>query len=364
MSDTLFLFTGEDDGTPFRLLDARGAVIGEGRLQPGDIAPVHAIAVLVVRGTDVLARRLEIPAGTGAQQSVASAHLIEDFLAGPREGVHVAAGVREGDGHALVCAVAKEKMAAWCARAEALGLGGAAIVPDFLLLPRPTGETLNAVATDGRIAARTSSFAFTVEEDLFPHLAGMRESRFLDPDEVLRGVVARGGVVDIDLRQGDFARRTSLRSLIAGRRRLAVLAALLLVSPLLLWMVEGARHGIAAHALEAEAHDIASAALSPRVADDPVAVLRAGAAALRGSEAFLAAAAELARGISATGGAELVSLSYLRDGVLQAVLRHETVDDLAYVRAHLEAQNLVTEQGTTEMVAAKSETILTLRPIP
>jgi general secretion pathway protein L len=320
--------------------------------------------VFVVLGADVMARRLAIPAGTEAQQGAAAAHLVEDFLASPREGVHVAAGPREADGHALVLTVARDRMAAWCAQIEALGLEGARITPDFLLLPQPQGENLNTVATDGMIAARGFDYAFTVEEDLFPRLAGTRESRFFDPDEVLRGFVARGGASGIDLRQGAFAPRTSLLALVSKQRRLAVLAALLLVSPLLLWMVESARHGIAAYALEAEAHDIAANALSPRVAEDPVTELRAGAAALRGSEAFLTATAELARGISATSGAELVSLSYLRDGVLQAVVRHETEDDLAGVRAHLEAQQMVTEQGATDMVAARSETILTLRPIP
>ena len=151
----------------------------------------------------------------------------------------------------------------------------------------------------------------------------------------------------LDLRQGPFARRRDWRVAPARARRLAVLAAALLLVSLAVQVAAIARYSFAADSAEAETRRIAAAALprSPGVAD-PQAALTQRLAELRGGGAgFGATAGALFEAVKATPNVELTALAFAPDGLLRATVQADTPAAIEALRQRVEASGFAAEAG-------------------
>ncbi|MEY4879214.1 MAG: type secretion system protein [Pseudomonadota bacterium] len=357
----IFLSPMKARSAPWLLVDGAGGVLGRGIVTPGDDTN-NLPSILVVPGTDILARWIELPDCTPAQAHAAAAIMLEDSLGAPRGTTHIALGANEG-GRRMVCAVDKVRMRSWLDAAAALGITPEAIVPDYLLLPQQS-ETALALAMGDHVAVRGDDFAFSAEADLASLLLGARAVRWMDGSEDRDRLLSEGaGALSFNLLQQDFAPKVSWSAYLGAHRRIAVLAALVLVSPLLLSIAQFLRNEVGAVMLGYRAHAVAAEALSPWTVDDPVAFLRSRAESVRANEEFLLSTAALFQAVSAVQGVELESLTYLQGGVLQTSVLHGSVTAINELSQSLAASGLVAEaDAAVPGVNNRLSTRLSLRP--
>jgi general secretion pathway protein L len=203
------------------------------------IAAPDGPATILVPTERVRLLAVDLPLPNRARRLAALPFAIEDQVAEPIESLHLALGARTAPAEApsrfLVGVVRAETMAEWVALAEAEGLGGAPMVPDVLLLPRPV-EGWAVEVRDGRalvLAADGTGFAMPAAllgsaweaagrpriHSLGEPLSGELHTHAATPD--LRDDAARADVAaaELDLRQGAFAARRR-GSASSGWRRL------------------------------------------------------------------------------------------------------------------------------------------------
>jgi general secretion pathway protein L len=101
------------------------------------IAEPDGPATVLVPAEQVLLLAVDLPLSSRARRMEALPFAIEDRIADPIDAVHLAIGAEIAPKRYLVAVVRHEVMAAWVERAEAAGLGHAAMVPDALALPVP-----------------------------------------------------------------------------------------------------------------------------------------------------------------------------------------------------------------------------------
>ncbi len=115
------------------------------------IAEPDGPATMLVPTEQVLLLAVDLPLASRAKRLEALPFAIEDRIADSPEAVHLAIGAEIAPKRYLVAVVRHEVMAAWADRADASGLGNAAMVPDALALPVPA-EGAWAVDLDGNRA--------------------------------------------------------------------------------------------------------------------------------------------------------------------------------------------------------------------
>lgn len=202
------------------------------------IVSAEGPATILVPTERVRMLAVDLPLPNRARRLAALPFAIEDQVAEPLESLHLALGARtdpaEAPNRYLVGVVRAETMAEWVALAEAHGLGGAPMVPDVLLLPRPV-EGWAVESRDGRalvLAADGTGFAMPAAllgsawesagrpriHTIGEPLGGAFPADATTPD--LRDAQARSdvAVAELDLRQGAFAARRERVS--TGWRRL------------------------------------------------------------------------------------------------------------------------------------------------
>lgn len=191
------------------------------------IVSAEGPATILVPTERVRLLAIDLPLPNRARRLAALPFAIEDQVAEPIESLHLALGARTDPAGApnryLVGVVRAETMAEWVALAEANRLGGAPMVPDVLLLPRPV-EGWAVDVRDGRalvLAADGTGFAMPAallgaawEAAGRPRIHNIGEplgeslpAASTTPD--LRDDAARADVAaaELDLRQGAFAAR-------------------------------------------------------------------------------------------------------------------------------------------------------------
>jgi general secretion pathway protein L len=362
MRDALLLFLARGGGIEgwIRIADgaiaARGAGIEESEAHRG--APVVAVAP----GEAVTLRWLELPAGLSAAQAAGAARLMAgEFSAQPLDELHVAAGQEaEEGGTRCVGLVPMETMRRWLADVEEAGLEAERLIPETLLLPAPEEGFATREAGALRLY-RARDEAFAAEPELGELLLAGRGAVALDGDDGLAEALARA---PLDLRQGPFGRRREWRVAPARARRLAVLAAALLLVSLAVQIALIARYIFAADAAEAETHRIAVAALprSPGIAD-PNAALTQRLAELRGGGAgFGATAGAVFEAVKATPNIELSALAFAPDGTLRATVQADSPAAVEALRQRVEAAGFAAEAGAPRSGGARRVADLLVRP--
>lgn len=101
------------------------------------IAEPEGPATILVPSEQVLLLAVDLPLASRAKRREALPFAIEDRIADSIDAVHLAIGAEIAPKRYLVAVVRHDVMAAWVERAEAAGLGHAAMVPDALALPVP-----------------------------------------------------------------------------------------------------------------------------------------------------------------------------------------------------------------------------------
>ena len=321
-------------------LDATLALDAQGRILPVP-APAPAGAsvprtVVAVPGECVRTLFLDLPLRNPAQARDAARLSLQGELAGDDD-VHLALGPLDVSGKRVVVVVADQLMRNWLQRLQAQGIVADAILPDHLLLPEQTPACL--VSLRDRLLVRSPGQAFTAETALAEAvLASHAHAPAVIGDAAL-ALLAHGALQPLlDLQQGTHVRPTadSARS----SRRMRLLAALLLVSPLQLVAADALRHELSALRLRERARSLAASVADPALAArDPLAAVEAQLGRLRGSAGFHGLATPLLEKVQASPGVRIERLTHA-DARLHAELAGADATAAAALREALQGAGI------------------------
>ncbi|WP_115050212.1 type II secretion system protein GspL [Xanthomonas arboricola] len=341
-------------------VDAQGQV--QSQRPAGAPYEPSARTVLVVPGVDVHLRWLRLP-GRSIAQSVAAARLqLAEHLAVETPALHVVIADRvEADGTHLVAAVDNAVMQQWLARAAQLGVVPDAVVPDCLLL-EPGADAVAAVMHwDGRWLIRGAGLACSLEPEAARMLLGERAPApppAPDTAQAIAGFARCATRAPINLLQHAFAARPAAAQTVTARR-LALLAALVLLSPLVLLLAQTLRHELGARLLQSRAatqlgvRDVAAvpAALQAR--------RHAGAAA----DALAVQLGSLFAAVDAVPAAELDQLDYHAAQPLRGTLLHSDAASLQQLSARLAEAGWQLQPGSSQTEDDRVRTPFALEPV-
>lgn len=335
---TLVLFIAPDDRLHGWWIVEAGAVVMRGDaetpLPPGlpervvAVAPAEAMTIHVA----------ELGALAAQQARVAARFLVAETSVAPIETQHVAVGNADGADRS-VAVIGNGRIAAWLDSLQERGIDPDAILPAALLLPRPeTGFVRTAIGAETVLRGRSAAFA--EEAGLTELLVGDAPVEDVDADPL---VLAALDTPELDLRQGEFAKRRRFRLDWPLVRRLAVLGGAIAAVTLLIAIVQTVRYGLAADRLDAEAQAIARTAV-PGAGPDATAALQARIAARRGAgHGFSATAGAVLAAVQAVPNVELSSLSFDNDGLLRATILTPGAAEAEALRTRIRAAGLGVE---------------------
>lgn len=350
MSRTRILLLAEaGHASPWLIVGDDGHVLQRGQIAPGERVEGEPVrTVLIVPGTDVLVRWLDLPRRGEAQVAAAAAWALRDDLAVDPDRVAVALGapVAQGQGR-LVAVAARPLIDAWTAWAEDVGAPPTVILPDSLTPPEPADDTLSAVRFGPRTALRGRALAVSGEAELVELLAdGQLIAPVTDPEAVERAVIAAALNPAVNL----AGRRRAAPAAPGRWRRSAVLGALALLSPLIVILAQAGHDEMQARRLDAAAR----AAVRQALPDAPSTNDPAAEVARRLSQApppggSAGAAARLFAALERVEGAELDSLVLDPAGGLRVTVTYANASDLEALKQAAAGQGLsLRDQSTVE----------------
>lgn len=320
--------------------------------------------VLAVPACELALHRLELKAATPAQARAAAWHLLEGRLAQPREALELAVAT-DGE-RRWVAAFTPAARERWLARAAARGFVPDVVLPDCLLLPEPADEGEAFVAADtGLWRVRGHALAFSAEPALAMQVLGTRPHARVDASPAIESLLLRGAqapafALDLLPPRADLPRAGAVPA-----RRLAALAAALLLSPLLVWAAQGLRHELGAARADATA-DAALLAVAPDAAGPgrPLARARAELARRQAPDRFGVLASALLEAQSTLPGTRLAALSLGEDGVLTATLEHDGAAPLDPLRQALAERGVSLADQPPQPAGERWHTLLLLSDAP
>lgn len=364
MTITRLVFVAADDGPwPFLRVSEHGDVLQRG------VIPVEAPTLetgdvdrLVTPGTDVLARWLDLPDRNDVQARSAVTFLLQAELAEDGDDLlHVAVGAAGVEDQRLAVVVRQDVMRRWLGLARARGVEPVSLTPDFLMLPEPEGDELVTAGFGGLTAARGRSTGFALEPDLAETVIAGRPCRRLSMQDLERSLVTRSQSPPINLLQGSFD------ALVApprpgNRRRIAIMAAILLLSPLVLLLAQIGHDHLAALAAEGRVRARLEAAFpSTAGAAAPVAALEARLDLLREGDRFPDLAAGLFTVLEKAPGIQLDTLAYAADGALRGRVSYSNYSDIDQLKAAGRGLGLDIRQESTVTEGARVTSDLIVR---
>lgn len=337
------------DPAPWLSLDAAGQVLARGQLGPGDPVPVGEMrTVVIVPGSEVTVRRVQVAARTEAQARAAALLSLREGLAEDPERLTLALSPGAPDAPRLAAVAARAAVEGWRDWVRTLGLEADVLLPDSLVVPEPeTDETVTAVRFGPRLALRGRGLCASVEPELAPLLAGDRPVTPVEQAEAVeRLLIAAALTPPLNLIAGPG--RETAGGLARWRLPLA-LAAALAVSPLLVIAAQAARDARAAGALEAESRAMAQG-LFPDLPPgaDPAAEARRRAGELPPPGGVAAAAAALFGAMEGVSTADLDALVSDAGGTLRATLTYAEPSDLERIKAGMTARGYGLTEETVE----------------
>ncbi|MFN3514113.1 MAG: type II secretion system protein GspL [Phenylobacterium sp.] len=355
MTRTRIIFAPRAPADPptYWLLGPLGEVAERGELPVGAAAPPDVRDVLVVPGEEVASRWLKLPVGHQRQARAAAALMLADRQALAAEDLHVAVGSAEADGHRLVLAISRGALQGRLAAAALHGVRPVAALPDYLLLAEPEAEGAVSTAAFGPIlAARGRRFAAGLEPELAEVVLHGREVQRIE-ERALEAMARQAcAAPPVDLLQGEFAPGGRLEIAPSRRRRLLALAALALLSPVILFAAQALRHDLAARRLEAEtAAKVAAVLPKGTSVQDPLrqAAERLARAELATGGGPAGLAARFFTALEGLEGVQLESLILDPGGGLRAQILCLNASDLELLRTALRRDGVaLREAGVRE----------------
>lgn len=292
------------------------------------IAPAEAVTVHVA----------ELGALAAPQARTAARLLVAETSVAPIETQHVAVGRADGADRS-VAVIGNGRISAWIESLQARGIDPDAILPAPLLPPRPDSGFVRATI-GAETVLRGRNAAFAEEPGLTELLVGEARIENLDAEPL---VLAALDAPELDLRQGDFAKRRRFRIDWINVRRLVLLGGAIAAVTLLIAIVQTLRYGFAADALRSEAEAVARTA-APGGGSDAVAAMQARLAARRGGGlGFAATAGALMTAVKSVPNVELASLTFDPDGLLRATVVAPGPPEAELLRARLRSSGLEVE---------------------
>lgn len=311
----------------------------------GRSLPVAAI----VAGEAVSLHWLEIPAGLAPAQAVAAARLLAaEVSAQPIADMHVAVGPEVADSPMRAVALAPAlAMAGWIGRLQEAGLDPDYLLPETLLLPVP--DEGFARYDRGELPLwRGQGDAFSAEPELAGLITRGAPVRALDHDAFEAHLAPALAALPVNLRQGAFAKRRRWKIEWALVRRLAGLAAALLLVTLALQVMTIFRYTFEADRIEAEARAIARAA-------GPITPARAA------GPGYSALASAVFGAVSGTPNVEMTALMFDQTGALRATVGGDSPVTLETLRQRIEASGFSVEMGPPRSGGGRPVADMTVR---
>lgn len=336
---TLILFIGPDDRLANWWLTENGAIAARGTHEDvlPDALPDRVIGVAPAEAMTIHVAEL---GSLATQQARTAARLLvaETSLA-PIETQHVAVGEALGPDR-MVAVIGNGRISAWLESLQARGIDPDALLPAPLLLPRPESGFVRAGIGAERVLRGRSS-AFAEEIGLTELLIGDAPVAEVDAEPL---ILAALDAPELDLRQGAFAKRRRFRLDRELIKRLAGLAAAIAAVTLLIALVQIARYGWAADALDAEAERIARAVVPGSGSGSAVAALDARLAGRRGAGlGFTATSGALLSAVQSVPNVELASLTFESDGLLRATVLAPGAAEAETLRTRLRSAGVTVE---------------------
>ena len=363
MSDTLVLFLPSGQ-SPWRWLRIAGdSVTARGDGLPAFDAEAGEHAVAVAPAEAVTLHWADLPDRSAAQGLAAARLLAGDASATPIGELHVAVG-RETDGiERPIGVVSSHWMRGALAALEAQGIDPDAVIPAPMLLPRPERGYVRAdLGGEGVVRGATSGFAD--EARLTELVTGGVAPTVLGREELEAAIVGALAAPALDLRQGEFARRTRVAIDWALVRRLIWLGVAVLAVTLLISLAEIVKLNIAASSMETQADALARTAL-PRgeTVNNADRQLGERLTRLRGAGAgFSGTAAAVFAAVGAAPGAELRALAFDATGTLRATIAVQNEGLITDITQRLRRQGFSVTQSTAQNVGGVFSIDLTVSP--
>ncbi|MBZ6379799.1 hypothetical protein B5C34_14640 [Pacificimonas flava] len=362
---TLYMLAGEGAPVSWARIGADGKLDGRGTVRDDRPLPHEDGDFLVVSvpGDRITIRAAELP-GTQAQARTVARLALGSELAGDPAALHIAAA-RAADlaDRRLAAAVDRRLMDGWTARLEMMGIVPDRLVPAPLLLTPPDDGYLIAPAAEGGglVDVRGADAAFSAPPALARTICGDAAIRELTAEQALLTRLQESEDPELDLLQGDYARRGE--SALPG---LAKRASVYLFSAALLFLaavlIDGVRHDRAADRLTgAIAERAAAAGVGLPAATDPLPALRLAAARSGAGGGFSLAMETLAAAVRGAPGISVSSLSWA-GGRLGAEIRLSPGADSEALRPAVEAAGLRLVTGPVE--AAENGSRSTIEIVP
>lgn len=295
----------------------------------------------VVPGEAVALHWLEVPAGLAPAQALAAARLAAaEVSLQPIADMHIAVGAPGEGAMRPVAIVPALAMSGWLSKLQAAALDPDLVIPEPLLLSVPD-EGFARYSRGTTPIYRGPADAFSAEPELAQLVLADAPVTEVPHELFEGGLGAAIAEPVINLRQGVFAKRRRWAIEWPLVRRLAALAAALLLVTLAIQVVQIFRYTFEADRLEAELTQVASAALPGISAANAPARLGERLAALGGGGGdYGALASALFNAVRAVPGAAVTALNYDEDGALRATVQGDTLAGIAAVQQQLEASGL------------------------
>ncbi|MGP1281566.1 MAG: type II secretion system protein GspL [Parasphingopyxis sp.] len=302
--------------------------------------------ILVVPGSDVAIHWAEIPAGLAPAQAMAAGRIMAGGVsADPLETQHVAIGRPEADDERCLAIVSRAKMDAWLVEAAALGVDPDMIVPEPLLLAPPE-IGVRTFRHAGLDTVRGPKRAFAAEPELAAMLLADEAIEPLTADDFERELAGAIADAPLNLRQGDYAKRRRWKIDANYVRRVALLAATILLVTLLIQLTMIARYSFAADALEREIAERARDAIPGTVEIvDPDAQLRDRLYGLGGGPGYGELANAAFGAVRDTAGVELQAMIYDANNNLQLTAAAPGEPELVALQQRMIAAGLLVTPG-------------------
>lgn len=258
----LFVPRHPDVAAPWRLVSEAGQVLQRGRLEPSGRLPFDHPVTAIVAGTEVAVRWLDLPRARAAQLATAARWQMAEALGHDLGDEAVVLGTRASSDLVPVAAVARPLIEAWRTLLDGLDAPDVRLVPDHLCLMAEGDQAVIAPLPDGDVVLAGPGMNLTLSPELAMALLADRPAITLEASEVLDRLAVGSLTAPLDLIHPVAAPR--------GRswRRALVLAALVLISPLILIWAEALRDNLKARSALNEARSQA-VAFMPAAASDP-----------------------------------------------------------------------------------------------
>jgi general secretion pathway protein L len=296
------------------------------------IAPAHAVAL----------HWIDLPGLAPAQARGAARLATTDKSLIAPDDIFVACGEQgEGEAARIVAITDRSFVAQWIGT-----LDPDVILPSPLLLSNGHEGFLRA-DLGHEIIVRGPDLGFAEDDIVTPLVIGDAQVDVVDQHALETMVIAATLSPEINLRQGEFARK---RDWAIDKRWLrwtvGVLAGLGLVS-LAIPLAEIARLSWVTATLEQTSASIAQTALGEAVpSEDAASALDARLATIRGGGAgFVATAGAVVQAIQGTANSELTAMSFGPDGIMRVTVRATTAAELDAAQVRMRGRGLQVTAG-------------------